>query len=83
MTPIDGSESQEINGIPGVEERIQTESDLMEPSETEIRVRVETKIKDEERLILDELKALVIRNDKEKYLLCKKVDQRKWRDVTK
>ena len=83
MTPIDGAGSQEINGIPGIEESIQTESGLMEPSETEIRVRVETKITEEERLILDELKALVIRNDKEEYLPCKKVDQRKWRDVTK
>ena len=83
MTPIDGSESQEINGIPGVEERIQTESDLMEPSETEIRVRVETKITDEKRLIIDELKALMIRNETEEYLPFKKVDQRKLRDVTK
>ena len=55
----------------------------MEPSETEIRVRVETKITDEKRLIIDELKALMIRNETEEYLPFKKVDQRKLRDVTK
>ena len=48
-----------------IEERIQNESGPMEPSETEIGVRVETKITDEERLIIDELKALMIRNETE------------------
>ena len=66
-----------------IEERIQNESRPMEPSETEIRVRVETKIRDEKRLIIDELKALMIRNETEEYLPFKKVDQRKLRDVTK
>ena len=55
----------------------------MEPSETEIGVRVETKITDEERLIIDELKALIISNETEEYLPFKKVDQRNLRDVTK
>ena len=66
-----------------IEERIQNESRPMEPSETEIRVRVETKIRDEKRLIIDELKVLMIRNETEEYLPFKKVDQRKLRDVTK
>ena len=66
-----------------IEERVQNESRPMEPSETEIRVRVETKITDEKRLIIDELKALMIRNKTEEYLPFKKVDQRKLRDVTK
>ena len=66
-----------------IEERLQNESRPMEPSETEIRVRVETKITDEKRLIIDELKALMIRNETEEYLPFKKVDQRKLRDVTK
>ena len=47
----------------------------MKPNETEICVRVETKITDEERLIIDELKALMIRNEKEENLLFKKVAQ--------
>ena len=79
----DGEENQEINDIPVIEERIQNESRLMEPSVTEICVRVETKITDEERLIIDELKSLMIRNETEEYLPFKKVDQRKLRDVTK
>ena len=83
MTPIDGEENQEINDIPVIEERIQNESGSMEPSETEICVRVETKITDEERLIIDELKALIISNETEEYLPFKKVDQRNLRDVTK
>ena len=66
-----------------IEERIQNESGPMEPSETEIGVRVETKITDEERLIIDELKALIISNETEEYLPFKKVDQRNLRDVTK
>ena len=83
MTPIDGEENQEINDIPVIEERIQNESGSMEPSETEMCVRVETKITDEERLIIDELKALIISNETEEYLPFKKVDQRNLRDVTK
>ena len=83
MTPIDGEENQEINDIPVIEERIQNESRPMEPSVTEICVRVETKITDEERLIIDELKALIISNETEEYLPFKKVDQRNLRDVTK
>ena len=54
----------------------------MEASETAIRVCVETKIADEERLIIDQLKALMIRNETEEYLPFKEVDQRKLRDVT-
>ena len=79
----DGEENQEINDIPVIEERIQNESRLMEPSVTEICVRVETKITDEERLIIDELEALMIRNETEEYLPFKKVDQRELREVTK
>ena len=55
----------------------------MASSENKIRVRVEAKITDEERLIIDELKALMIRNETEEYLPFKKVDQKKLRDVTK
>ena len=83
MTHRDGEENQEIHDIPVIEERIQYESRPMEPTETEICVRVETKITDEERLIIDELKSLMIRNETEEYLTFKKVDQRKLRDVTK
>ena len=83
LTPIDGEENQEINNIHVIAERIQNESGSMEPSETEICVRVETKITDEERLIIDELKALIISNETEEYLPFKKVDQRNLRDVTK
>ena len=43
---------------------------------------VETEITDEERLIINELKALMINNETEEYLTFKKVDQRKLRDVT-
>ena len=49
----------------------------MEPNETEIRVREETKITDKERLIIDKLKALMIRNETEEYRPFMKVDQRK------
>ena len=55
----------------------------MEPNQTEIRVRVETEITDEECLIIYELKALMIRNETEQYLPFKEVDQRKLRDVNK
>ena len=48
MTPRDDEENQEINDIPVIEERIQNENSAMEPSETEIRVQVETEITDEE-----------------------------------
>ena len=48
-----------------------------------ICVGVETKITDEERLIIDELKALAIRNETEEHLPFKKLHQRKLRDVTK
>ena len=48
MTHRDGEKKQEINEIPAViEEKIQNESDPMEPNETEIRAHVETKITDE------------------------------------
>ena len=60
-----GEENQEISDIPVMEERTQNESRPMEPSETEIRARVETKITDEERLIIDELKSFMIRNETE------------------
>ena len=60
-----GEENQEISDIPVIEERTQNESRPMEPSETEIRARVETKITDEERLIIDELKSFMIRNETE------------------
>ena len=43
---------------------------------------VETEITDEERLIINELKALMINNETE-YLLFRKVDQTKLRDATK
>ena len=67
--------NQEINDIPVIEEeRIQNESGPIEPSEIEIRVCAETKITDEEHLIIDELKALMIRNETEEYLPYKKVD---------
>ena len=82
-TPRDDEKNQEINDIPVIEERIQNESHLMEHSETEICVCVETKITDDERLIIDELKALMIRNETKVYLPFKKVDQRKLKDVTK
>ena len=83
LTQRDGEESQEINDIPVTEERIQNESHPMDPSETEILVRVETKITDKARLTTDELKPLMIRNETEEYLPSKKVDQRKLRDLTK
>ena len=69
LTCRDVEESQEINDLPGIEERIQNESCPMEPSETEIHVRVETKITDEERL---ELKSLMIRNETESIYLSRK-----------
>ena len=65
LTERNGEENQEINDIPVMEERTQNESRPMEPSETEIRVRVEIKITDEERLIIDELKSFMIRNETE------------------
>ena len=75
MTPRDGEENQETNDLPVIKERIQNEICPIEPSETEIRVHVETKNIDDERLIINELKALMIRNETEEYLPFKKVGQ--------
>ena len=75
LTPRDGEENQETNDIPVIKERIQNEMCPIEPSETEIRVYVETKNMDDERLINDELKALMIRNETKEYLPFKKVGQ--------
>ena len=61
---------------------IQNENGPIEPNDTEIRVRVEAEITDEERLIIDVLKALMIRDETEECLHFKKVDQRKMKDVT-
>ena len=83
LTPRDGEENQEINDIPMIEERIRNENGPMESNETEIRARVETEVTDEERLIIDKLMALLIRNETEEFLPFKKKDQRKLRDVTK
>ena len=74
LTTIDGEENQEINDIPVIEKKIQNKSGPMEPSEAEICVHVETKITDKENLIIDELKALMIRNETEEYLPFKKAD---------
>ena len=46
-----------------IKKRIQNEDGLMEPNQTEIQVYVGTEITDEEHLIIDELKALIIRNE--------------------
>ena len=73
MTPRDGEENQEINDIPVTEERIQNENGPMEPIESEISVHLETEITDEERIIVDVLKALMIRNERE-YPPFKKLD---------
>ena len=69
MTPSYVEENQETNDVPMIEERI--------------RNCVETEITDEERIIIDALKTLMINNEIEEYLPFKKVDQRKLRDVTK
>ena len=61
LIPRAAEKTQEINDISVIEERIQNESRLMEPSETETRLRVEIKITDQECLIIDELKALMIK----------------------
>ena len=61
---------------------IQNENGPIEPNETEIRVRVEAEITDEACLIIDVLKALMIRDETEECLHFKKVDQRKMKDVT-
>ena len=82
MTPRDGEEIQDINDIRVIEERMKNEYSSMQPNETEIRVRIETEITVEERLIIDELKALMIRHDTEDYLTSKRADQRKLKDVT-
>ena len=73
MTPRDGEENQEINDIPVTEERIRNENGPMEPTESEISVHLETEITDEERIIVDVLKALMIRNERE-YPPFKKLD---------
>ena len=46
-----------------IKKRIQNEDGLMEPNQTEIQVYVGTEITDEEHLIIDKLKALIIRNE--------------------
>ena len=79
LTPRDGEENQEIN----LEERIWNENGPIEPSEAKIHISIETEITHEKHLIIDELKALMIRNETEEYLPFKKVDQKKLRDVTK
>ena len=66
-----------------IEEKIRNRNGRIEPNETEIHVCVETEITDEERLIINELKVLMINNETEKYLPFKKVDQRKLRYVNK
>ena len=66
-----------------IEEKIRNRNGRIEPNETEIHECVETEITDEERLIIDELKVLMINNETEKYLPIKKVDQRKLRYVNK
>ena len=84
MTPRNGEENQKIIDIPAIEEKIQNESEPMEPNETEkILVRVGTEIADDARLFIDELKVLTIRNETEEYLPFKKVDQRKLKIVNK
>ena len=47
LTTKDGGENQEINDISVIEERTRNENCPMDPSETEIGVRVETEITDE------------------------------------
>ena len=81
LTLRNGEENQEINDIPVIEEKIQNENGLMEPNETEVRVYEETHFSDGERLFIDELKALMIRNEKDRYVPFKKVYLRKLRDV--
>ena len=83
LAPRDGEETQEINDIPVIEERIRNENGPVEPNETEIRVHVETEITDEEHLIIDELNAFMTRNERQECLPFKKADQRNLRDVTK
>ena len=73
MTPRDGEENQEINDILVTEERIRNENGPMEPIESEISVHLETEITDEECIIADVLKALMIRNERE-YPPFKKLD---------
>ena len=66
-----------------IEERVQNKNGRREPNETEIRVCVETEITDEERLIIDEMKAFMINYETEENQVFKKIDQRKMRDATK
>ena len=65
-----------------IEEKIRNENDPMDLNQTEICVCVETEITDEERFIIDELKASMISNQTEEYLPFKEAYQRKLRDVT-
>ena len=83
MTPRDGAENQKVSDTPMIGERIQNKNDPMEPNKTDIRVRVETEITNEKPLIIDVLKALMIKNETEEYIPFKKVDQRRLSDVTK
>ena len=84
LTPRNDEENQKIIDIPAIEEKIQNESEPVEPNETEkILVRVGTEIADDARLFIDELKVLTIRNETEEYLPFKKVDQRKLKIVNK
>ena len=47
---------------------IWNENGPMEPNETEICICVENEITDEEHLIIDELKVLMMRTEKKEYL---------------
>ena len=59
-----------------IDERINNENDTMELNETVIQVCIATEITDEELLIVDKLKVLLKRDEKEEYLPFKEVDQR-------
>ena len=54
-----------------IKKRIQNEDGLMEPNQTEIQVYVGTEITDEEHLIIDKLKALIIRNETKVSMIAK------------
>ena len=60
MTHRYGEKNQRIIDTPVIEDGC-VKRGPMEPDEMEIRVRVETKLKDEELFINDELKALMRR----------------------
>ena len=59
-----------------IDERINNENDTMELNETVIQVCIATGITDEELFIVDKLKVLLKRDEKEEYLPFKEVDQR-------